>query len=124
MRIQLRAAWCCVRFARGAEKLEERRLRRQRPALSVVVTDSADVANMASGTGFYVLEVTSGQYEMRCVHGLSVLVVLLTDDVLGVLESVAEAEPRMLNVLLGDAVVDFADLLLDTWRTAVEVSHG
>jgi len=113
-----------VRFARGAEKLEERRLRRQRPALSVVVTDSADVANMASGTGFYVLEVTSGQYEMRCLHGLSVLVVLLTDDVLGVLESVAEAEPRMLNVLLGDAVVDFADLLLDTWKTAVEVPHG
>ena len=88
-----------MRLPEGAALLIRLRENRKRPAGHVVVTDDAAVAKLNRMAGVYVLHAQPGVSDFRCVIGLPVIVWCLGDDVLGIVESVAEARPSELGVM-------------------------
>ncbi len=99
----------------GAAELIKLRLAGKRPASPIVVTDTPVVSQLNKKMGSFVLFAEPGAYDMRCIHGLPVIVWCFGDDQLGIVESVARAEPSELGVMSWEAT---KGLVHELWRTA------
>lgn len=102
-----------MRQPQGAAELIELRMARKRPRAHVVVTDSPLIAKLSRNAGVLALLAGPGAWDMRCLHALCVIVWCLTDacvidgDLLGLVESVAQAEPSELFVMSWGATKAF-----------------
>ena len=85
----------------GRELLAARRMG-ARPEKPVVLTDSWDVARHYQAADLFALvcEPIFAPYDFTLLYGLDVMLHLVADDVLGICERVARAQPSRLAVLL------------------------
>jgi len=88
-----------MRLANGASQLHAIRLRGKCPTPHVVVTDQSFIARLNASYGVFCLIAGPGVWDMRCLHGLEVIVWCYGDDLLGLVESIALAEPSELRVM-------------------------
>lgn len=97
-----------MRLPVGAKELIAMRLAGKRPAGHIVVTDAPVVSRLNRMAGVFALFVDSpGAWDMRCVHGLPVIVWCFGEDQLGIVESVAQADPAELGVMSWQSVTKF-----------------
>lgn len=105
-----------MRQPRGAESLMALRSRGKRP-LAVVVTDNREIAQLAGHLlGYAALRAGAGEWDMRSVHRLPVVVWCWTDDILGLVESVAQCGPESISVVTKECeklVFDAAERMLN-----------
>lgn len=98
-----------MRQPRGAEDLMKLRSRGKRP-LAVVVTDNKDFARCAvSLTGQLALEAGPGEWDMRSIHALPVVVWSISDDLLGLVESIDICDPESITVIAPSMEKHFFD---------------
>jgi hypothetical protein len=88
-----------MRQPRGASELIRARLMGKRPDSDIVITDLPEIAKLNRAFGQFVLTAGPGEWDMRCVHGLPVIVWCWTDDLLGLVESVMQAEPSHFGLM-------------------------
>ena len=100
-----------MRQPRGASELIRVRCAGKVPAVHVVVTDLACIARANRAHGVFVLMAGPGEWDMRCLRGLSVIVWCWSDDLLGLVESIARADPAEIGVLTREKIIAFPKLL-------------
>lgn len=100
-----------MRRPRGADELIRCRMAGKAPACHIVVTDLACIAKANQAHGVFVLTAGPGEWDMRCIRGLSVIVWVWSDDLLGLVESIAHAEPAELGVMTRAQILAFPKLL-------------
>jgi hypothetical protein len=102
-----------MRQPQGAAELIQLRMAGKRPVRDVVVTDSDVIAMLNGNAGAFALIAGPGAWDFRCLHGLYVVVWCLSEawvidgDQLGLIESVAQAEPLELVVMSWEATKAF-----------------
>jgi hypothetical protein len=100
-----------MREPRGAAELIRCRLSGKAPAVPVVVTDLAIIAKANKAHGVFVLMAGPGEWDMRCLRGLSVIVWCWTEDLLGIVESIALASPAEIGVMTREKIMQFPKLM-------------
>jgi len=95
----------------GALELIRLRLAGKVPAPHVVIADLDCVDRANRAYGVFVLRAGPGEWDMRCLVGLEVVVWCWTDDLLGLVESVALARPSGLMVMTRDDIKQFPKLM-------------
>lgn len=100
-----------MRQPRGASELIRVRCAGKVPACHVVVTDLTCIAKAQRAHGVFVLMAGPGEWDMRCLRGLSVIVWCWTQDLLGLVESIALARPEEVAVLTREKIMAFPGMV-------------